>query len=354
MKPENARLLLAPLPPAADEPHPEPILDACPHGAACNDPACLLAALRRSALSGVRDLISPTVARAAHEGTSHTPDRRGEQERDSFAATLTQDFDALAKYATTAEKVATLAAEFPLYRANLASRYSSYLAARAGLMSTLITGPSNFPHARNAKRGAAADRRLADFYTFRERALDAIRKALRPELRPIMAGDADAATRLREKIDRLEAKQRLWRAINKAHQNFQRRPASLDSVDLPEAIKKLIREYVPAYSWEPHPIAPYQLSNLAKEIQRCQKRLAQVETQQAAPAAEVQGEHARLEDSPTDNRVRLYFSGKPDDGVRQRLKAAGFRWAPTLGCWQAYRNPRSLAAAKDFAGIVER
>lgn len=353
MNPENASLPLEPLPPDAEEPRPEPTLEACPHGATCCDPTCLLTALRRSALSGVRDLISPTVARAAHEGTSHTPERRGEQERDTFAATLTQDFEALAQYATTAEKVATLAAEFPLYRANLASRYSSYLAARAGLMSTLVAGPSNFPRARNAKRGAMADRRLADVYTFRERALDAIRKTLRPELRPIMAGDADAGTRLREKIDRLEEKQRLWRAINKAHQSFKRRPASLDAADLPEAVKKLIREYEPPYSWEPHPIAPYQLSNLAKEIQRCQKRLAQVEAQQVAPAAEVQGEHARLEDSPSDNRVRLVFPGKPDDGVRQRLKAAGFRWTPTLGCWQAYRNPRSLAAARDFAGIVE-
>jgi len=323
-----------------------------PHGATCNDPACLLANLRRSALSGVRNLISPSVARAAHVGTSHTPERRGEQERDNFAATLTTDFEALAKYATTAEKVATLEAEFRLYRANLASRYSSYLAARAGLMSTMITGPSSFPHARNAKRGVAADRRLAEFYAFRERALDAIRKALRPELRPIMAGDADAATRLREKIDRLEAKQGLWRAINKAHQNFQRRPASLDAADLPEPVKKLIREYEPPYSWEPHPIAPHQLSNLAKEIQRCRKRLAQVDAQQAEPAAEVEGDRARLEDSPSDNRVRLFFPGKPDDGVRQRLRAAAFLWTPTLGCWQAYRNPRSLAAAKDFAGIV--
>lgn len=49
--------------------------------------------------------------------------------------------------------------------------------------------------------------------------------------------------------------------------------------------------------------------------------------------------------------MRLYFSGKPDDATRGRLKSRGFRWTPSLGCWQAYRNPTALDVARREAGV---
>lgn len=39
------------------------------------------------------------------------------------------------------------------------------------------------------------------------------------------------------------------------------------------------------------------------------------------------------------------------DTVRDRLKRSGFRWTPSLGCWQAYRNDRSIRLAQEFAGL---
>jgi hypothetical protein len=156
------------------------------------------------------------LARAAHQGTSFVPERRAQQERDEYAATLRADFEELTKLADTEEKQAQLAEEFARYRAGYRQRALALLRSQSRCLSPMITGPARFPVERNRKRCAIAHQRLTELLDFRKRALAAIRKALQPELRPIMAGDADAADRLREKIAKAEELQARMKATNAA------------------------------------------------------------------------------------------------------------------------------------------
>jgi hypothetical protein len=95
----------------------------------------------------------------------------------------------------------------------------------------------------------------------------------------------------------------------------------------------------------------YALQNNNANIRRMKERLAAVETAQATPETVRQGSAARLEDCPAENRVRLFFPARPARAVRDRLSANGFRWAPSLMCWQAYRNATALHLAAEVAGI---
>src|SRR5690606_2533608 len=74
------------------------------------------------------------LAYAAHAGSSFSPDRRADQERASYAATLADDYAALARYATTDEKRAALDEEFARYRASYRKRYTAYLASNSRCM----------------------------------------------------------------------------------------------------------------------------------------------------------------------------------------------------------------------------
>lgn len=297
--------------------------------------------------------IPQSLAQAAHAGTSMVPETRGQQMRSEYAATLAEDYANLERLANTDDKRALLAEEFERYRAGYRAKYTAWLSSRSRCLSTMITGSSNFPTARNQKRNAVADRRCTELGEFRGRALKAIRRTLCPELAPIMTGDADASERLADKIAKAEATHERMKVINRAYDAFKKNPASLDASDLTDGEKAAVRKWTPEYSFDRHPFPPYALSNSSANIRRMKERaeyVAQVKTE--APV-EAQGTAARYEDCPPDNRVRLFFPGKPSAEICTTLKSGGFRWTPTMGCWQAYRNWSTQALARKVAGLPE-
>lgn len=292
------------------------------------------------------------LARRAHSGTSFSPEDRARSEIAGYAANLARELAELSKLATTPEKQATLAAEFLRYRQAFCGRYLEMLQAKSRCMSTMITGGSGFPVRRQRKLSDIADKRTKELIEFRTRALAAIRKALTPELAPIMAGDVDAVPRLDAKVQRAEADLALMKAANAAIRKHAKAGAEAQIAALVElgiaaavAARLLERDELGRIGF-----ADYQIRNLAANLRRMKGRTEVIQQAQLTPATGRQGSRARLEDATADNRVRLFFPGKPDDATRSRLKSAGFRWAPSLGCWSAYRNTSSLAVAEREAG----
>lgn len=298
--------------------------------------------------------IPQRTARNAFQWVSQDPDSRGDRAISDYVQTLTQDWTTLAAICTNGKSslLPTLEVEFERYRQGYRKRYLAYLYSSSRCASTFITGASNFPARRMEKRGNIAHKRLTEFLDFRTHALRAINRILHPERAPIMAGDADATGRLAAKIAEAETLQSHMKAVNDAHKRFLKEPTSLDAAPFSEAIKARIRNYRPAYSWEPHPFAPYELTNNNANLRRMKSRIVGIVHARSLPDSSMAGEHATLEDCPAENRVRLTFPGKPSEEVRTQLKRSGFRWTPSLGVWQAYRHTHTIALAKQFAGCT--
>lgn len=302
-------------------------------------------------------------ATSAHSGTSFTPEKRGEQVRQGYAETMAGDYAELAaEIQNKPEMQSTLDAEFARYREGYKARYLAKLRSDARCVSWMIAGPSNFPVRRMEKRNRVAHKRLEELVEFRSRALDAIRKHLFPELRPIMSGDSDAVGRLKEKIAEAERTQELMKSANIAIRKHKKSGESAQTAALVSLFQSVgifknnpeakARELLQPDFCGRIGFADYELQNNNANIRRMKLRLEAISRNQATPNTDVAGEHARIEDCPADNRVRLFFPGKPSEEVRSRLKASGFRWSPTIGCWQAYRNWKSIATAKQEAGLV--
>jgi hypothetical protein len=242
---------------------------------------------------------------------------------------------------------------FSLYREGFRKRYLAMLEAKSRTLSSMVAGSSNFPLARMAKAGNVADRRTHEVIEYRKSAVLGLMRVLTPEKGPIRTSDADAGTRIESKAHRLEVQQELMKAANKAiRANEKRGPEAqvmaLVTLGLEKSVaQKLLQPDFAGRIGFPS----YMITNNGAEIRRLKAREESVKEAASQPTRSEEGSSGvRLEDSPPENRVRLFFGGKPSPEVIASLKQNGFRWAPSLGCWSAYRNHHSLLFAKTFLG----
>lgn len=291
---------------------------------------------------------------AAHRFTSMVPEDRGRQEREEYARILTSDRENLAKLANTTENLATLETEFARYREGYRRHTLACLAARSRCASTMVTGGSNFNVRRNNKRNQSADNRGRECLEFRTRALDAIRKTLCPELRPIMSGDADAVERLREKISAAEAEQAKMKAANAAIRKNAKagKTAQVAALVALGYTETMAGQVVAPDSFGNIGFPSYEMTNGGANIRRMRERLVSLERVKAVKDSVETGAAGKVEVCPGENRVRLVLPGKPDDATRALLKSRGFRWAPSLGCWSGYVSDRTVQTAREVAQVA--
>lgn len=162
----------------------------------------------------------------------------------------------------------------------------------------------------------------------------------------IAAGDANALVKLEAKRDDLVELQERMKEVNA----YFRKHKTLDGCAIltKEQIERLKASMVGAWHSEA-PYPSYLLSNNNAEIRRIEKRIKEItETKTAGdrsyPAEGVDGLQV-VEDTGI-MRIQLVFDGKPDEPVRDILKAWGFRWAPSQNAWQRLLNQNGRHAAK--------
>lgn len=301
--------------------------------------------------------IPDSLSQAAFSGMSFNPERRGKRARSDYAVMLAEDYEVFKAAAEMGGTQDLLDAEFARYRAGFKSRYSAYLQSSSRCISSFIVGPSGFPVERARKRSAICDKRMDELFSFREIAKRAVIRNLRPDLRPIMAGDSDAADRLAANIAAATRVQEQMKAANSALRTFSKAGKEAQTTALielgfsEEAARDLVSPKFESCYGQGYP--SFRLTNNQANIRRMKQRLEQIERASAMPVKEVASDTGiRMEDDPPANRVRLFFPGKPADTMRALLKSNGFRWSPTAGAWQAYRNSTAMRIAGQMVGVA--
>ena len=196
-------------------------------------------------------------------------------------------------------------------------------------------------------------------------------KAASVGLGGISSDDPDAIEKLREKLAAMEAEQALMVAANKIIKKFFRNrdlsdaeklkadmEATLPSLtDLGLSGPQALQLFAPDFCGR-RGYPDYKLTNNNGNMRRVRQRIAELERRQqlretlaseseagAAILKTEEIEGLKIVQDVDENRVLLFFPGKPSATVRAACKRNGFRWSPTRGAWSRMLTNTAIWAA---------
>lgn len=172
----------------------------------------------------------------------------------------------------------------------------------------------------------------------------------------IQVGDDDATTALREKIERREVTHGQFITHNK---ETKKGTHVIDTKACP-GCKELNH---PRIGYHPTQTLPaYVLNNSRGRIKQAKQQLVKAEKVAARKTAAAQTDQSAQKiatgdgwdicNDIEDDRVRIYFDGKPPADRRAICKNYGFRWAPNVTAWQRQNTANGLFAAKQVAAAL--
>lgn len=280
----------------------------------------------------------------AHKGTSFNPERRGETEYKGYLQYLS-DIEGIVNSSELLDNEL-----YETFKQKFTEKYRAYLCAQCSVMSTMITGPANFPVARNQKKRNTADNRWKEAQEYYEYFKKKLWKLSHPEARPIMAGDDDAVSRLEEKLIKAEQRQEMMKAANKVMKSkkLTDEEKTKQVMEICTISEQLAHKLVTCKEWYGPGFARFELTNNGAKIRNDKKRLERLKRDKEKPVVDIDCGDIRIEEDRAANRVRIFFPDKPEYNVRSELKRHGYRWSPSNGAWQAFINSRSVEYARTY------
>jgi hypothetical protein len=276
------------------------------------------------------------LAQQAHRNTSFTPDKRGKSVIEGHSADLMADLEELAEAGADTD---TLQQYITKYK----KLFREWMHAKSRCISSMITGPANFPTRRAEKYNKWEHNKMEKLYSWQERAKAAIKRKLEPPV--TFESEID---RLSDELQSLKKSHTLMKNVNKIIRkaNGDDCTAQLIAAGLPEKHAKEIQQ--PDCMGQVG-FAGYALSNNRANIKRIESRIAELSQKQERAKQEPHEIPFQLGTIVLNyeiDRLQLLFNDKPSKETRTHLKKNGFRWAPSETAWQRKltRNARHKAA----------
>jgi len=96
----------------------------------------------------------------------------------------------------------------------------------------------------------------------------------------------------------------------------------------------------------------FELTNNGATIRATKKRIDGLQKLSTMETTERTINGVRLVFNVEDNRLQMFFDGKPSDEIRAMCKRSGFHWSPMVGAWMRQLSNSAIYYAKEIAGKV--
>ncbi len=290
-------------------------------------------------------------ARRAYYWISFDPEKRAEQEQDSYVAAMIEFNREFSSDDYNDMQQSVFIERFKKYKEFYLSSQLSILDAKSQTASIMITGGSNFDASRNKRKLDIERGRYEDFLLKQEKFLRNTRK---------MINDAMIEDE-RERKEWLYARKfiderigtiimhdsgdiRVLRShyVNLISGYIERlaRNGKAELVkNLLDYIRNLNKEIKKPIFTNRHKVWKFEL--LAKQVQ-------QEKEKNKNEKKEIQFKGGVLIINNEADRLQFFFDEKPDEAVRTILKKSAFRWSPKNKAWQRKITRNALSDAKQF------
>lgn len=276
-----------------------------------------------------------SAAISAHRHTSFSPEKRGNTMVREYSEQLAADM----------AEVEKLGGDPADYRTRYEAKFSAWIGAKSRCISSMITGPSNFPTRRAEKANQSEHNRYKEFDEFRSKYMARLKRNQRRAAKAA----SDPVAEMRAQIEKAEALQDLMKRANKIIRSKMGHNETVHYLEQIGITGRAATELLtPDYAGRTG-FPDYRLTNNGANIRRMRERLAELEKKAAAETTEQERpDGIRIVKNTTADRLQVFFPGKPAPEMIQKLKARAFKWSPSNGCWQRQLTGNALFALKQI------
>lgn len=272
------------------------------------------------------------LAYRAFSGTSFSPDRRATDTVKWIEQQLAEDLDTILKGSWSTDG----------YQEKYLAHASKWLNAKSRVMSTMITGPANFPVARNQRFLNHEESVYKLWMGWRERYIKAVFR------KPTPSPEEDLDDALKE-YERVAQLQELMKSANKIIRDKKEHKSE-------RLIELGYKEKQAEIILKPNCMgnigfASYTLTNNNAKIKRLKDKVLIMKNRIARKES---FEPIPFEGGSIDiqaDRVCIFHDDKPEKDVRDKMKARGFHWSHNYECWSRKHTARALYDAKEIIGV---
>ncbi len=240
------------------------------------------------------------------------------------------------------------------YTKNYAAWINKSNANSANHVSVMISGPSGF-NRRKHEQYLNRERKLWEEYEQFKNIEWKIQSIVNGD-KIIKSSDVDAIEKLQAKLAQLQKNQETMKAANA----ILRKKKLTDAEKIEQLTQIGFSESSARELLQPDFCGrigfTYHLQNNNGNMRTVKQRIEKLQRakEDAETIVETDNEDGtiRIVDNPQADRLQIFFPGKPSAEIRTQLKRNGFRWTPSIGAWQSYRNSRAEQVAKEIAGSV--
>ena len=267
----------------------------------------------------------------AHQWTSFSPERRGEQLIKDYNEQLTEDITELTAAGIELEIIEG-------YKTRYINLFKSWLSAKSRCASTMITGPANFNVRKNEKANRSEENHYKLWQEWRIRA----KKAIVRKQAPVKTFESEL-DRYKNELESLKKSHELMKQGNKRI-----KAAAKTGEDLTKYLTD-------TFNIQPHMIEwtikfGFGLSNNLANIKRIEERILilskKQERAETIGSKTIDFEGFKVILNHEADRIQIQHDVKPDFNTITALKRHGFRWSPSFKAWQRQLNRNGIDAAE--------